>query len=128
MEEKRKYPRFDIKANIKFQKVQGVESLQEGHLKDISAEGFCFGCDEEFSLGDILEIEVFEQHDPNNPLFVKGEVVWTQENPKSQEDHAAAKFLTGIKILGVRETDEARFTMYYCERVIDELRRYYHLQ
>lgn len=127
MEEKRKYPRFDINAKIKFQKIKGAVNLKEGNLKDISAEGFCFGCDEALSLGDILEIEVFERNDPNNPLFVKGEVVWTKDNPKSHNDQAAARFLMGIKILGVRETDEARFTMYYCERVIDELRRYYHL-
>lgn len=126
MEEKRKYPRFDLEARIKFQKVRDIKSLQVGHLKDISAEGFCFGCDEKLSLGDILEIEVFVQRDPNTPLSVKGKVVWIKENPKQQGDSSQPKHIMGVQVMGIRDTDEARFAMYYCERVIDELKRYYH--
>lgn len=127
MEEKRKYPRFDLEAKIKFQKVKDAESLTEGYLKDISAEGFCFGCNEKLPLGDVLEIDVYERRDPDTPLSVKGKVVWTKENPEQPQDASQPKYLMGIQIMGIRDTDEARFTMYYCERVIAELKNYYHL-
>jgi len=127
MEEKRKYPRFDMNAKIRFRKVEDEKSLQDGFVKDISAEGFCFGCEEMLSPGDIVQVEVVEDYLPDSPLYVKGQVVWTKDNPEAKNDPAKPKFLTGIKILGIRDTDEARFTMYYCERMISELKKYYHL-
>ena len=127
MEEKRKYPRFDMEAKVQFQKVKDVENLKEGLVKDISAEGFCFGCDERLAIGDVLKLEVLEKRMPDMPLYVRCEVVWTKDNPELKDNQDVPKYLTGVKILGIRDTDEARFTMFYCERVISELKRYYHL-
>lgn len=125
MEEKRKYPRFDVEAKVQFKKVKDSHKLTNGFVKDISAEGFCFGCDDKLMPGEVLDIQIIERHLPEIPLCVKGRVVWTRKLPAPENSQGKDVFLTGVKIIGIRDSDEARFAMIYCERVLAELSKYY---
>ncbi|MFH1621766.1 MAG: PilZ domain-containing protein [Candidatus Omnitrophota bacterium] len=124
MEEKRKYPRFDIEAKIQAKKTQKSDKIKDAFVKNISAEGFCFYSKELFDTGDIVEIDIAETQMEKNPICVKGKVVWSYKNTDAKDAQQKDCFLTGVKVLGVRNTDEARFAMLYCERILAELKNY----
>lgn len=126
MENKRKYPRFDVTAKIQFRKIKDTAELKEAFVKNISAEGFCFCSSENFNPGDILEVNIIEQK-TEEPIYIKGEVAWSEKISGGKDEKNKDMFLTGVKVLGIRNTDEARFAMLYCERVLAELKSFLHL-
>jgi hypothetical protein len=125
MDDKRKYPRFDTAAKIHYKKLTEINNLQEGFVKNVSAEGFCFSSKQKLKTGDILELAITEKEIHEAPICIQGQVAWSSKdpNPKYLGDY----FLTGIKVLGVRKADEARFVMLYCERMLAELKSFLHL-
>jgi hypothetical protein len=125
MNDKRKYPRFDTAAKINFKKLTEVNNLQEGYIKNVSAEGFCFSSIEKLKSGDILEISITEKAIEEVPICIQGQVAWSDKDP--QPKYIGDYYLTGVKVLGVRKADEARFVMLYCERMLAELKSYLHL-
>lgn len=125
MDNKRKYPRFDVEAKVHFKKLTDTGSLQAGYVKDVSAEGFCFSSKEKLRPGDIVEVSITEKAIEEAPIFIQGQVAWCEKDP--QPKYIGDYFLTGVKVLGVRKADEARFVMLYCERMLAELKSYLHL-
>jgi len=124
MQDKRKYPRFDVAAKISFEKVRTIgddTGTKEAFVKNISAEGFCFSSKEELKSGDILEVQIAEKDIEGSPICIKGQVVWSDKDSEAKD---CQPFLTGVKVLGVRKTDEARFIMLYCERMLIELKSF----
>jgi len=124
MEEKRKYPRFDIEAKLQVRKTESNDKSKDAFVKNISAEGFCFYSKELFNPGDIVEIDIEEKKTEGSPICVKGKVAWSCKNTNTKDAQQKDSFLTGVKILGIRNTDEARFTMLYCERMLIELKNF----
>ncbi|MFH1778109.1 MAG: PilZ domain-containing protein [Candidatus Omnitrophota bacterium] len=124
MDEKRKYPRFDIEAKIQVKKHQKSDKAKDAFVKNISAEGFCFYSKEPFSPGDVVEINIAETQRGEGQICVKGKVAWSCKNTATKDDQQKDSFFTGIKILGIRKSDEARFAMLYCERMLSELKNY----
>lgn len=112
-------------AKIQFKKLTGVVGSQEGYVKNVSAEGFCFSSKEKLKIGDILEVAIAEKAMEEVPICIQGQVAWSEKDPQPQ--YMGEYFLTGIKVLGVRKPDEARFIMLYCERMLSELKSYLHL-
>ena len=53
MENKRRYPRFDMAAKISYKKLVEVNNLQDGYVKNVSAEGFCFSSKQRLKPGEI---------------------------------------------------------------------------
>ncbi len=127
MQEKRKYPRFDVAAKISIKKLKDQDTSQEAFVKNISAEGFCFYSKKQFSPGDTIEIDITEWQVEESPICIKGEVIWSDKNQSSEDDPHKDAFLTGVKVLGIRKTDEARFAMLYCERMLAELKSFLRL-
>ncbi|MDD5004951.1 MAG: PilZ domain-containing protein [Candidatus Omnitrophica bacterium] len=124
MQERRKYPRFDVAARVDFKKINQNNNSQGAFVKNVSAEGFCFACQEAFSPGDVLEVNIIEKSIDSEPICVKGEVVWSYKDPAAKDSKEKYSFLIGIKVLGIRKTDEARFVMLYCERMLAELKSF----
>ncbi len=124
MQERRKYPRFDIVAKIHFKKLKDDSNTHEAFVKDISAEGFCFSSSEELSVGENLEVEIVEQNSDNEPIIIKGQVMWCYKPSDAKEEKDKNAFIAGVKVLGIRSTDEARFAMLYCERMLAELKSF----
>ncbi len=127
MQEKRKYPRFDVVSKIQFKKVEGPSDPKDALVKDISAEGFCFCSNEQLKTGENLEVEITEPAMKDVPIYIRGEVVWSEKAPESKDGENKGICLTGVKVLGIRKTDEARFAMLYCERLIAELKNFLHM-
>ncbi|MDD5618726.1 MAG: PilZ domain-containing protein [Candidatus Omnitrophica bacterium] len=125
MNEKRKYPRFDTAARIHFKKLTDIDHLQEGFIKNVSAEGFCFSSKESLKPGDILEVAITEKDIEEAPICIQGQVAWSEKDPAPKDGGTA--FLNGVKVLSVRKSDEARFVMLYCERMLAELKSFLHL-
>jgi uncharacterized protein YqfB (UPF0267 family) len=124
MKEQRKYPRFDVVAKIMVKKLESANQAQEAFVKNISAEGFCFSSEEKFNPGDVIEVEIIEENRGLDPICTKGEVVWCSQKSDTDRDSSPGAFLTGIKVLGIRQSDEARFAMLYCERMLAELKSF----
>ena len=127
MEDQRKYPRFDVVATIRVKKLDDGREIKDTFVKNISAEGFCFSSKERFKPGEAIEIEIVEKKTEVAPIRTKGEVVWSSENKDPEEAKSKGTFLTGVRVLGVRKTDEARFAMLYCERMLAELKSFLHM-
>ncbi|MFC1709290.1 PilZ domain-containing protein [Candidatus Omnitrophota bacterium] len=124
MKDKRKYPRFDIVAKIRTKQLDGDGQEKEAFVKNISAEGFCFSSNDKYDQGQIIEIEIIEQKADELPIRAKAEVVWSSKNDNSGDSAHKGIFLTGVRVLGIRKTDEARFAMLYCERMLTELKNF----
>jgi hypothetical protein len=127
MPEKRKYPRFDVAAKIKFKKAESADGQQEAFVKNVSAEGFCFYSQEAVKPGEVLEIEIVEEKIQEAPIRIKGQVVWSYINSQANGNQNKDLYLTGVQVIGIRRTDEARFAMLYCERMLAELKSFLHL-
>lgn len=124
-QEQRKYPRFDVVAKIRAKKSAGKQGVtNEAFVKNVSAEGFCFSSNEEFTQGEIIEVEISEDKVQDEPIHAKGEVVWCRKNQEAEADPSRHAFLTGVKVLGIYKSDEARFAMLYCERMLAELKNF----
>ena len=126
MQDKRKYPRFDVAAKISFKKADATEDIgkKEAFVKNVSAEGFCFSSKEHLKPGEILEVEIAEKNLDEAPICIKGQVVWSDKDPDSKDNRHKDYFLIGVKVLGIRKADEARFVMLYCERMLVELKSF----
>ena len=125
-QENRKYPRFDIAAKIQFKKVKDNSEPKDAFVKNISAEGVCFCSNENFNPGDILEVNIIEQK-TEEPIYIRGQVAWSEKMTGQKDEKNRDMFLTGVKVLGIRDTDEARFAMLYSERMLAELKSFLHL-
>lgn len=124
-QEQRRYPRFDVVAKIRTKKLTGKHGVtNEAFVKNVSAEGFCFSSNEEFAPGEQIEVEILEDKIQDSPIRAKGEVVWCSKNQDSAPDPHQHAFLTGVKVLGIFKSDEARFAMLYCERMLAELKNF----
>jgi hypothetical protein len=126
-DERRKYPRFDVTANIKVKKLKGETTSQDAFVKNISAEGFCFSSQTPYNTGDKIEVEIVEDKAREMPMFIKGEVIWCSKNKDASPGPQQNSYITGVKVMGIRKTDEARFAMLYCERMLSELKSFLHL-
>jgi len=123
MGDKRKYPRFDVVAKIRFKKSTKDSLGEDGIAKNISAEGFCFSSNQKFNPGEILDIEIVERGLEASPLHVNAKVVWSYKS-QDKDEKGKEVYDTGLSVVGVRQTDEARFAMLYCERLLAEVKGY----
>jgi len=122
-EDRRKYPRFDICAKIRFKQAEEKSFSSNGSAKNISAEGFCFTCSEKLAPKTILDVEIVEKGLESSPLKVRAEVVWCYKSGR-QDSQGAELYDVGLKVLDVRSSDEARFTILYCDRMLAEIKSY----
>jgi hypothetical protein len=86
-EEKRKYPRKEVYANMSYREL--VPSGEECKIQDMSEGGLCLILNKEFSPGTVLEVkyELPEEEHRTVEKFVR--VVWQRKTDKG--------FLTGVK-------------------------------
>jgi hypothetical protein len=124
-EERRRYSRYDtelkvyfrvnfeLKTKVEFQLIDKEKhtALSEKHSavsRNVSAEGLCFTSNVKLMKGDVLSLEVYLPSQ-DTPIYMEGEVRWSQETPLSKSDKK--KFSTGIKILNVegRQVDPTIF-------------------
>jgi len=122
-EDKRKYPRFDVSAKIRFKQAIEKSFGAEGEAKNISAEGFCFISKDKLSPKTVLDVEIVEKGLESSPLHVRAEVVWCYKS-KDKDSSGRELYDTGLRVLDVRQNDEARFAMLYCERLLAEVKSY----
>jgi hypothetical protein len=87
MEEKRKYPRKEVYANMTYREL--VPSGVEGIIQDMSEGGLCLILNKEFPPGSVLEVK-YELPEEENRIVEKFvRVVWQRKTEKG--------LLTGVK-------------------------------
>lgn len=119
--EKRKYPRFELKVNAKYNVMDSRNITAVDKTRNISAEGICFESNEQLRLGTRVNLEV-DFGDNSSPVKLTGEIRWSQ----GIKGHGSGKkkFLNGIKLVDILKSDEGRFLKYYCSRMVDKLSSY----
>jgi len=120
MIDRRKYPRFTLKLDAKYEILSLKEALKCCSITNVSAEGVCFEAEEKIGTGSNVKLEV-DLGDKKSPVFLFGEIMWSQElrskGPKK-------KVLNGVRLMQVPKTDEARVLKYYCDRMVEKLSGY----
>ncbi len=121
MDERRRYPRFHLKINAKYRVLDPEEVFKLGITRNISAEGICFESEEELRRGTHVSLEV-DLRDKMPAVTLVGEIRWFRESkaPGSKKK----KYVNGVKLLDIQESDEGRFLKYYCDRMVEKLAGY----
>ena len=116
IKENRRYERYDAELKVFFQldsklqarveyqlvgkdKEQFLSKRYVGLSKNVSPEGMCFISDQKLQKEDILSLEVYLPGDDENPIYMLGEVRWSEV--MAEEGNSVMKFVTGVKLLTV---------------------------
>ena len=118
MIERRKYPRFELKLDAKYKVMTDEEVYKLGKTRNISAEGICFESDEKLDKRVHVNLEV-DLGDSSSPVSIIGEIRWSKEMKDAKK-----RYVNGVKLINVPESDEARFLKYYCDRMVEKLSGY----
>lgn len=121
MLERRKYPRFELKVIANYRILPSDEALKTSRTRNISAEGLCFESDEKLPIGTQVELKV-DLSDKMSLVSVFGEIKWSEEY--RERGFSQKKFLNGVKLIDMPESDEGRFLKYYCDRMVEKLSGY----
>ena len=119
--ERRKYPRFELKVDAKYDLADAANIAAVNKTVNISAEGLCFESDAQLKSGAVVNLEV-ELGDNSAPVKLSGEIRWSQEIKAS--GMAKKQFLNGIKLINLPKSDEGRFLKYYCGKMVEKLSEY----
>ena len=120
MIDRRKYPRFTLKLDAKYEILNSEEALKYCSIRNVSAEGVCFESEEKIGAGSHVKLEV-DLGDKMPPVFLFGEIMWSQ---KVKSKDPKGKALNGVRLMQVPKSDEARFLKYYCDRMVEKLSGY----
>lgn len=121
MADRRKYPRFELKVNAKYNVIDSEDIFSDSKTKNISAEGICFESDTFFKPGTGIGLKI-DLGDRSEPVQLTGQIRWSQE--VKGEAPGKKKYLNGVKLVKVPESDEGRFLKYYCDRMVEKLSDY----
>ena len=116
--EKRHYERYETQVKVyfnvdyKFQakveyqlvgkdKERFLSRRYFGLSRNVSSEGLCFVSNKKLQKEDILSLEVYLPGDDDHPIYMLGEVRWSEE-VKGEKD-SSQKFTTGVKLLTVND-------------------------
>ena len=86
MQERRKFPRFRLSVQVRWQRYSGdagAAPQNKGRVKNISAGGVCLVLQEGIEVGDVLAIEIELPGGKN--ILAKGRVIWIDKNVKIGE-------------------------------------------
>ncbi len=109
MPEKRTYPRFSVQLGAQYRALHSPSDPLRVTLMDIGPEGMRFMSEELFDIGQVLELHVAIDH--NEKISFKVEVMWLT---RAEE----VGYNIGVKIVDGDRNDQARFTRYYCEKLL----------
>jgi len=119
LNERRKYPRFELRLDAKYKVLDYEEVFHFTGTNNISAEGICFESGEPLKSGIYVQLEV-DIKDNNPPVSMVAEVRWTGE----AKDNKDKKYINGVKVISMPAADEVRFLKYYCDRIVEKLSTY----
>lgn len=121
MTERRKYPRFELMVKAKYSVMDSNMILRIDKTKNVSAEGICFESNVFLKTGTHVNLEI-DLGDGSSPVRLIGEVKWSYEIKGA--GIGEKKYLNGVKLMNVPESDESRFLKYYCNRIVEKLSDY----
>ncbi|MBL7071614.1 MAG: PilZ domain-containing protein [Candidatus Omnitrophica bacterium] len=124
-DERRRFVRFDLNANVKFRFFDNIDEGIKGKAKDLSAEGVCIVTETELPIDKDIEIDI-SFPGRKRPVRVRGKTAWVYEI-KRPDKKKTGHFEAGIKLYTVDKGDENTLLKYYCERMVGTLSQYMHL-
>jgi len=112
-QERRKFPRISVLADIVYKKVQPLTPENQLSLtKNIGQGGICFISYDKLNIADILELTINLSDEA--PVHAIGRVVWI-ENFKIGEDDDK-KFDVGLEFINISAKDQAIIGKYVFTR------------
>ena len=126
-DERRRFVRFDLDANVKFRffKNMNIGDSIKGKAKNLSADGVCIVTEKEIPRDKDVELDILLPG-RKRPVRVRGKVVWINK-VKSVDKKLSDRCEAGIKLYTVDRDDENTLLKYYCEQMIDNLSQYLHM-
>jgi c-di-GMP-binding flagellar brake protein YcgR len=121
MVDRRRYPRFEFKVNATYAPATSEDVNKLGRTQNVSAEGICFESEKKFNKGDCVSLKV-DLGDKMPPVTLMGQIRWSQE--LKTEGSGEKKYMNGVKLLDIQDSDEGRFLKYYCDRMVEKLSQY----
>ncbi len=108
-EERRRFIRLNINADIKFSIIPHGSAEYQSKTKDIGAGGICLMSDLPLKNSDILKLEIFLPEDPPS-VHAIGKVVWVK--PFSIADEKSVRFDAGVTFTEITEPDRKKINKY----------------
>ena len=113
---KRRYERYNTEVKVSFRVDYKLQTRVEYQLvgkeedkilskryfgvsRNVGPEGLCFVSEQKLNREDILALEVYLPGDDDNPIYMLGEVRWSEEIKNSPGPKK--KFTTGVKLYAV---------------------------
>ena len=109
IEERRKFIRLTIDAQINYTIIADSASSRSAPLKDIGAGGICLLLNEQLKEGDILKLDILLPDDP--PVIpTKGKVIWVKSFSIASEKNV--RYDTGIEFTEISDADRKKINKY----------------
>ncbi len=127
--EKRKYVRLDVKTRINL-RPEGRNGRNEDVIpvkatsENISIDGMRFISDCKLTPGAKMRVEIFLEND-TDPVHIQGRVVWSDKVKAGKG--AKASYESGMRLLTIDKSDENRFIVYACDKMVESLGGHPHL-
>jgi len=118
-DERRRFARFDLDANVKFRFFDNIDENIKGKAKDLSAEGVCIVTERELPRDKDVELDILLPG-RKRPVRVRGKLAWIHKI-KGAGKGLPSRYEAGIKLYTVDKNDENTLLKYYCEQIVDNL-------
>lgn len=111
-EEKRKFSRLSILADVAYNKKDATEKEKLSFTKNVGKGGICLIAYEELKVSDVLDLKILLPEE-EKPLSVFGKVIWVKKfsigiGNISQNE----RFDVGIEFLNINESDQEKINKY----------------
>jgi CheY-like chemotaxis protein len=114
MSEKRQFPRFELKAPIKFKVPTQKMDISMASIKNISGGGLCLLVNQKVAFGQMLQVEFVLPHDKTN-VIAMCEVVWV--DVLGEESEGGYKYQLGIKFVEIDKQQQKAINRFVVHRL-----------
>jgi c-di-GMP-binding flagellar brake protein YcgR len=109
-QDKRKCERVELAVMVYYRFPGGLDWQGPFVSVNIGGNGISFILGEEIAKHAELELKIVLPQDPQRPIEVRGEVIWTS--------HMDERYRLGIRFAKMKEDDRRRFVSYICDTIL----------
>jgi c-di-GMP-binding flagellar brake protein YcgR len=110
IEEKRKYIRLNLLADVIHKKRAPTEQEKLMLMKNISSGGICIIVYEKLKVSDVLDLKIYLPGE-NEPIDIVGRVAWLKEFSIG-DSNVGKRYDAGIEFIKINEQDRNRINKY----------------
>ncbi len=108
MQEKRRFPRLDIRVKVEYQIAESPQNKIKSFTKNVSQGGICLFLDSSLDKGTLLDLKLY-MPDKNEPILATGKIAWIE---KFEVGDTKEQFEAGIEFIDIAKEDSDRVAKY----------------